>query len=92
MTDFFIATVLIFATLMGWIWVQQLARHFAERYPQFGPAREEGSGCGSSCMCTDGSCPKKRIAISAHSTEQSTVGNASSRTDLIDGDNRIYIE
>ncbi len=92
MTDFFIATILIFAALMGWIWVQQLARHFAERYPQFGPAREEGSGCGSSCMCTDGTCPNKKAAISAPSTDKASVGNTSNSTDLIDGDNQIYIE
>ena len=79
MIDFIIAILAIFAALTGWIWVQQLARRFAERYPQFGPAREEGSGCGTSCMCTGGTCANKKP------------GQAG-RADANNRDNRIYIE
>jgi len=59
MVDFIIAIGLVLVLLTGWIYIQQLARRFAARHPEFGPAREEGSGCGKSCMCTGGSCSKR---------------------------------
>ena len=60
MLDFLIAPLLIFVVLAGWILVQQAARLFARRHPEFGPAREEGAGCGSGCMCSGGgSCRKE---------------------------------
>jgi hypothetical protein len=60
MLDFLIAPLLVFVILTGWIVVQHAARLFAKRHPEFGPAREEGGGCGSSCMCSGGgSCRKK---------------------------------
>jgi len=59
MVDFIIAIGFILVLLTGWIAIQQLARRFAARHPEFGPAREEGSGCGKSCMCSSGSCSKK---------------------------------
>jgi len=60
MLDFLIAPLLVFVLLTGWIGVQWAARLFARRHPEFGPAREEGSGCGSSCMCSaGGSCKRK---------------------------------
>ena len=58
MVDFIIASVAVLVLLSGWLLVQQLARRFAARHPEFGPAREEGSGCGKSCMCAGGSCSK----------------------------------
>ena len=58
MVDFIIASVAILVLLSGWLLVQQLARRFAARHPEFGPAREEGSGCGKSCMCAGGRCSK----------------------------------
>jgi hypothetical protein len=58
MVDFVIASVAILALLCGWLFVQQLARRFAAQHPEFGPAREEGSGCGHSCLCTGGSCDR----------------------------------
>ncbi|MCB1800264.1 MAG: chemotaxis protein [Gammaproteobacteria bacterium] len=54
MLDFILAPIAILAILLGWIEVQQLARRFAERHPEFGPAREEGGGCGSNCSCSGG--------------------------------------
>ncbi len=60
MLDFLIAPLLVFVILAGWIGVQHAARMFARRHPEFGPAREEGSGCGSSCMCSGGErCSRK---------------------------------
>lgn len=55
-----IAVSLILLLLLGWVSVQHLARLFAARYPQFGPAREEGGGCGKSCGCHgSGSCKRQ---------------------------------
>ncbi|MBO34148.1 MAG: chemotaxis protein [Rhodospirillaceae bacterium] len=47
MTDFLIATVVIACLLMSWIGVQRIVFRFAKNHPEFGPPREEGSGCGS---------------------------------------------
>ncbi|MDJ0861283.1 MAG: chemotaxis protein [Gammaproteobacteria bacterium] len=52
MADYLLAVLVIGLVLAGWIGVQQLARSFAARHPEFGPAREEGSGCGSGCLCS----------------------------------------
>jgi len=58
MLDYLLATGLILLLLVGWILVQQGARKFAARHPEFGPAKEEGSGCGKSCSCSHGHCDK----------------------------------
>ena len=59
MLDFLIAPLLVFILLGGWVLVQHSARWFAQRHPEFGPAREEGGGCGSGCSCSgEGSCKK----------------------------------
>jgi len=59
MAEFIIAMLLILLLLSGWILVQYLARAYAARHPEFGPAKEEGSGCGKSCLCNGGSCQKQ---------------------------------
>jgi hypothetical protein len=59
MADFIIAIVGVLLLLSGWLFVQYLARSYAARHPEFGPAREEGGGCGHSCMCAGGSCDKR---------------------------------
>lgn len=56
---YLLAMLLILLMLLGWICVQQLARLYARRHPEFGPAREEGGGCGSSCGCHGGKCENK---------------------------------
>jgi len=58
-----LTVLIILALLAGWIGVQHIARRFADRHPEFGPAREEGSGCGGIfCLCRHGEeCPKDRI-------------------------------
>ena len=55
MRDFLLASVVIMAVLFGWVAVQQAARRFAERHPEFGPYRERG-GCGGHCGCGGGDC------------------------------------
>ncbi len=67
MLDIIIAICIILLLLLGWIIVQHIARLYAKRHPEFGPAREEGSGCGNSCLCSNGACKKKQAQ---HDTQQ----------------------
>jgi hypothetical protein len=74
MVDFIIAVGLILLLLIGWIFIQQLSRHYAQQHPQFGPPREEGSGCGKSCLCSNGNCKNKQQSLNnaqAHSNIKS---------------------
>jgi hypothetical protein len=49
----YIATVgIILAVTLGWVLVQHAARVYAARHPEFGPAKEEGAGCGKTCGCS----------------------------------------
>jgi hypothetical protein len=57
MLTYLITIGLIFGLLSAWIVVQQAAKIYARRHPEFGPCREEGSGCGS---CSGGSCGKRQ--------------------------------
>lgn len=59
MADFIIAIGFILTVLSGWIFIQYLARDYAARHPEFGEAKEEGSGCGNSCLCSKGRCKNK---------------------------------
>ena len=54
-----IAISLILLLMLGWVSVQQLARLFAARHPEFGPASEEGGGCGKRCGCHGGGSCKR---------------------------------
>jgi len=60
---YIIAVLIILGLMAGWIIVQHMARLFAQRHPEFGPAREEGGGCGGLfCLCRDGmNCPKDKL-------------------------------
>jgi len=55
-SNFLIAMLAVPLLLTGWLVVQSIARLFARRHPEFGQAREEGGGCGSSCLCSKGHC------------------------------------
>mgnify|MGYP006865023956 CR=1 FL=1 len=57
--DFVIALLVMPLLLLAWLMVQWAARRMAAAYPEFGPAREEGGGCGTSCGCSGGSCNKE---------------------------------
>jgi len=48
----------IFSLMMGWIFIQQAARKYAAKHPEFGEAKEEGLGCGKNCGCKSGVCEK----------------------------------
>lgn len=52
MITYLFAMAIILLALLGWVAVQHLARLYAARHPEFGPAREEGGGCGSRCGCS----------------------------------------
>lgn len=58
---YLISIGIISAAFALWIAVQHGARVFAARHPEFGPAREEGEGCGGLlCLCKDrNNCPKR---------------------------------
>jgi hypothetical protein len=51
--QYLIAVAVILIVASGWLLVQALARRFAARNPEFGPAREEGDGCGGCGRCAD---------------------------------------
>ena len=55
MLHYLLAVLIVLLLLLGWIGTQALARRYANRHPEFGPAREEGSGCGG-CGCRAGEC------------------------------------
>ncbi|MET0091363.1 MAG: chemotaxis protein [Candidatus Thiodiazotropha sp.] len=59
MLDYLIAMTLIPLLLLGWLIVQSIARRFSKLHPEYGPHREEGGGCGSSCLCSSGSCQRQ---------------------------------
>jgi len=48
----------IFGLMIAWIYIQQAARNYAARHPEFGVAKEEGLGCGKNCGCKGGTCEK----------------------------------
>lgn len=64
MLEYLLAIGLIFIALVSWLKVQETARRFAAQHPEFGPAREEGGGCGgSSCSCSQGQCSSKHEVV-----------------------------
>ena len=59
MLKMLLASAVIMGVLMGWVVVQQLAREFARRHPEFGPYVEK-RGCGGNCSCgSSGTCKKE---------------------------------
>ena len=59
--DTLIAMLVIFGLLAGWLGVQHIARRYAERHPEHGPAREEGGSC-FFCLCKSGEkCDKREL-------------------------------
>ena len=55
MLRYLLAVMIVLVLLLGWSGTQALARRYAQRHPEFGPAREEGAGCGG-CNCRTGEC------------------------------------
>lgn len=57
-----VSVLIILGALSLWIGVQHGARVFAARHPEFGPAREEGGGCGFFCLCKGSDeCPRRAL-------------------------------
>lgn len=52
---YFIAMLFMLGVLILWFMVQKFSRQFASANPEFGPAREEGGGCGGGGKCNCGS-------------------------------------
>ena len=55
MLEAFVAGLVIMAVVTGWVLVQEAARAFARRHPEYGPYQEK-RGCGGGCSCGAGSC------------------------------------
>jgi hypothetical protein len=51
--NYFIAMGGIMLLLLFWVVIQHFARLYAAKHPEFGATREEGSGCGSTCICSN---------------------------------------
>ena len=51
-----IASLIIFAVLAGWVWVQQRYAAFARQNPRLGPFRAPEGSCGGGCACKGGQC------------------------------------
>jgi hypothetical protein len=80
LATYIVSTVIILTALGAWVAVQQAARRFAARHPEFGAAREEGAGCGFLCRCTGGEpCPWGRDE--EHGRKRDRVGGASARAE-----------
>jgi hypothetical protein len=60
MVDFLLASGVILAVLIGWLYVQDLYRRFAARHPELGPFRAEGQGGCGNCSCSGGRCSRSR--------------------------------
>ncbi|MDM8561560.1 chemotaxis protein [Candidatus Parabeggiatoa sp. HSG14] len=60
MFTYLIAMGIILLVLLGWVVVQHFARLFAAKYPELGPAREEGGGCGKNCNCIGSHCARDK--------------------------------
>jgi len=58
METYFLAIGVILIVLLGWVAVQQVARLFAARHPEFGSYREKVGCCGNhgSQNCSGDSC------------------------------------
>jgi len=52
---YFTAMLFMLGVLLIWFLVQKFSRQFASTHPEFGPAREEGGGCGGGGKCNCGS-------------------------------------
>jgi hypothetical protein len=56
MANFLMASIVIFAILVGWVWVQQRYAAFARQNPRLGPFRPADGSCGGGCACKQGHC------------------------------------
>ena len=65
MTTYITTIALIFLLLLAWVVVQQVARLFARRHPQFGAYRERGS-CGGGCGHCGDACEADGSAHRGH--------------------------
>lgn len=58
MARLIVATAVIFAVLVGWIWVQGAYARFAARHPELGPYRGEGGACAGGCCSGKDQCER----------------------------------
>ena len=80
-TAYIVSIIVIFLALLGWILAQHMARLFAARHSEFGPAREEGGGCSLLCLCKNpDSCSRKKLlnALKKKSSHTKTINEKQS--------------
>jgi len=76
----FISIGIIFGAFAFWVLIQESARRFARRHPEFGPAREEGGECGISCGCPNWKRCRDR-SCAADTFDKSDKSDGSDRSD-----------
>lgn len=72
-TQLILSIGIIFAAFAFWVLIQESARRFARRHPEFGPAREEGGECGISCGCPNWKSCSQRACVSSPSDRSSVL-------------------
>ena len=55
MGTYILAIGIVLIVMLGWVAVQQMARRFAAKHPEFGPYPESTGGCGG-CGCGGNKC------------------------------------
>jgi len=81
MVEFVMSSGVIFLILVGWLYVQETYRRFAERHPGLGPFRQEG-GCDGGCSCSQGSCPTSMSKRKEPVVTVDLIGSVPQRKDL----------
>ncbi|MCC5848735.1 MAG: chemotaxis protein [Verrucomicrobia bacterium] len=80
-TKLILSIGIIFAAFLFWVIIQESARRFARRHPEFGPAREEGGECGVSCGCPNWKkCRDRKNQQQATNNRQLTTSNQQHQT------------
>ncbi len=65
---YFLAMAIMLLFLFLWHFIQIQSRRLAKKHPEFGPAREEGGGCGGGgkCNCSKHkNCTQAKIKFSS---------------------------
>jgi hypothetical protein len=70
--NYLTAVAAILVILVGWITVQQLARRFASRHPEWQESAVASGGCGGGCLCGSGgsagkgACKRQATEVAGH--------------------------
>jgi hypothetical protein len=73
MLEYLLAFTIILIVMLGWVLAKQIARRFAQRHPQFGALKEEGSGRCHGCLCTDNKCKQQHTELTISGDEHDSL-------------------